>query len=75
MLAEQSLRGVSDTSRRHGHAAPLGWALSPGAAYWANAYAAQAYVAYAYPAHEHPFDYETDLIRQLHAGRGAAVKP
>jgi hypothetical protein len=75
VLAEQSLRGVSDTSRRHGHAAPLGWALSPEAAYWADSYAAQAYVAYAYPDHEHPFDYETDLIRQLHAGHGAAVKP
>jgi hypothetical protein len=75
LLAERSLHGVSEAERRHEHAAPLGWALSPEAAYWADSYAAQAYVAYAYPDRGHPFDYETDLIRQLHAVRGPAVKP
>lgn len=71
LLAAQQLHGASGWVLKRGHAAPLGWALSPDAAYWANSYAGEAYVAYAYPDREHPFDDETDLIRELHAGHAA----
>jgi hypothetical protein len=47
--------------------APLGWALSPEAARWAHRYAGDAFFDYADPDREHPYDYETELIRQLHA--------